>query len=55
MNKGDLFDKIKYNASFNQMAENDASTKDLESVTGEKFGTNEILKMEDIVSPAEGG
>lgn len=57
LNKGDMFDSISYSSSFDKMADEDhgARSQDQTSITGESFGTNELLKVPHLVRPEMGG
>ena len=55
MNNGDLFDKVKYDESFNQLAVGDAQSQDIESVTGSELGSNDLLVVPRLTTPANGG
>lgn len=53
-NKGDLFSKTTAKSSFGRISEGDAKRKEIESVTGDKLGTNSLLKVEPL-KKTEGG
>lgn len=55
MNKGNLFDAVTGKSMFMQQAEGDAVTQDTDSVTGSSFGSNELLRVESLVTPEKGG
>ena len=47
-NRGNLFDNISVGSSFMQMERGDAKTQELESVTGDKLGTNVLLRTKTL-------
>ena len=53
-NKGDLFSRATGKSSFKQMAEGESKTRELESVTGDKLGTNRLLKVEPLKTTSSG-
>lgn len=53
-NKGDLFSKATAQSSFKQMAQGRAKTKEVESVTGSKLGTNKLLQVKPLATTSEG-
>lgn len=52
LNRGDLFEKVTAQQSFNQMQHGDAKSQDIESVTGSTLGTNKLLVPHETESTA---
>ena len=48
LNNGTFFKDIDVKKSFNQIKKGDAITKDIDSVTGSKLGTNTLLKASSV-------
>ena len=53
-NKGDLFAKASVQSSFGQMSGGRAKTGQIKSVTGDKLGTNSLLKVKPLAQTKEG-
>lgn len=53
-NKGDLFAKANVQGSFGQMSGGRAKSAYVESVTGDKLGTNSLLKIKPLATTKEG-